>query len=213
METSMRPYVVVQGDHLPKLAARYGFDPDEVWNHAKNEPLRRSRADYHMLLPGDVLHLPEPKRTWHPVKPGVVNTFVAPRREVSVVVRFLADGAPLAGETYVVVGAAVEPGTLDGEGYFRARVPARLDAFTIQFPARNEHYTLKIGHLHPPGSATGLRMRLGMLGFYGRGAASCANEEGDLTFGLRHFQHVAGAGATGEADDTTVAKITEKFGR
>lgn len=210
----MRPYLVAQGDHLSKLAAQFGFDADSVWNHPKNDAIRQTRAnDPHLLRPGDLLHLPEQKREWFPVKAGASSVFVAPARLVSIAVRFLVGSKPLAGEAYVVDGAAVAPGTLDGAGYFRAQISARLEALTIQFPARNEHYALQVGHLDPADSAVGLRRRLGMLGFYGRGTASCADEDGDLAFGVRHFQSVAGLPMTGRADEVTVAKVKEMFGR
>ena len=109
MVDSFRPYVVTQGDHLTSLASRFGFDADDVWGHPKNEELRASRGgDRHVLLPGDVLYIPEAKPRWLPVTVGRTNAFVVPLNPVSVVVRFVAEGKPLAGEAYVVTGADVE---------------------------------------------------------------------------------------------------------
>ena len=207
-----RPYVVRQGDHVPGLAGRFGFDPDDVWNHAKNADLKKARGDdRHVLLPGDVLYIPDEKPQWLPVTLGSTNAFKVPSNLVSVVVQFMEGGQPLAGEAYVVDGAEIDPGSLDGQGFFRAQVPARVASIIVHFPGRNEEYTVKVGHLDPPDSLSGIRMRLGALGIYGR--TSCSDGEGDLTFGLRQFQRAQGLDITGDLDDATTSKLTEVFGR
>ena len=54
----MRPYVVRQGEHLAGIAARYGFDPQPVWEHEANSELREQRRDPQILAPGDLLYIP-----------------------------------------------------------------------------------------------------------------------------------------------------------
>ena len=214
MADPLRPYVIRQGDHLHALADRHGFDPATVWNDPKNASVKSSRNDDpHMLLAGDVIYIPEVRPTWLPITVGSTNTFKVPLKLVAVSARFMADGKPLAGETYVVEGVDVPPGSLDGDGFFHAKVPARLRSLTLRLTARNEAYHLNIGDLDPPDSPSGLRMRLGMLGTYGRGHRSDADGTEDLKFGLKQFQRANKLPVTGEADEATVAKVVDLFGR
>jgi hypothetical protein len=136
-----------------------------------------------------------------------------PSQTVNVSVQFTSKGKPLAGEAYVIEGAKLDPGSLAGTGYLHVPVPARVAAFKIRFPARNEIHTVNVGHLDPPDEPSGIRMRLGMLGFYGRGPGSCADHDDDLEFGLRRFQRAQGLETTGQLDPATIAKVKEIFGR
>jgi hypothetical protein len=214
MSNSLRPYTVRQGDHLVGLADRFGFDPDEVWSHPKNEPTRTARKDDpHMLLPGDILYLPDPEASWLAVNVGQTNSFVVEEHTVAVRCQFVVNGAPLKGEPYTVTGADVTPGSLDGDGVFSAEADASVVALTISFPKRNEAYVLQVGHLDPPDTPSGQRMRLGMLGLYGAGAYSCCDDERDLEFGIRRFQHTQDLPLTGAWDEATSTKMMARFGR
>ncbi len=214
MSSTLRPYVVKQGDYLLSLAARYGFDPEAVWSEPKNSALKELRkGDGNLLSPGDLLYIPEAERKWLPVKVGETNSFVAPSGDVHVTLTFVAEGKALAGEPYVVEGAAVDPGTLDGDGKFHARVSTRVTLFKLLLTNRNETYSVRVGHLDPAEEPSGMRMRLGMLGFYGRGHGACADEEGDLEIGVRLFQAKNDLPVTGELDDATVKAVAGKFDR
>ena len=208
------PYVVRQGDYLLSLAAKNAFDPDAIWAHARNDRLRLSRKDPNMLLPGDVLYIPvPPKDNWLPVKIGATNTFKAKPVLVSISVKFTADGEALAGEPYEIDGAPVDAGSLDGDGFLHGKVPTYVKVFLVRFPKRNEHYAVQVGHLDPPESASGMRMRLGMLGIYGNGPSAGADDADDLAAGLRLFQWKHSLSVTGAIDDATVSKVVEVFGR
>ncbi|MCA9625274.1 MAG: hypothetical protein KC731_39900, partial [Myxococcales bacterium] len=51
--------MIRQGDFVARLAQRFGFDADEVWNDESNRELREQRESPNVLAPGDVLHIPE----------------------------------------------------------------------------------------------------------------------------------------------------------
>ena len=55
----MQPYVIRQGDFLAKLAHRFGFDADTVWNDAANTKLGDARTDPNILAPTDILYIPD----------------------------------------------------------------------------------------------------------------------------------------------------------
>jgi len=87
----MQPYVVKQGDHLPLLAYRFAFDADSVWNDPANDDLRKLRPDPNLLLPTDVLYIPDQvnkKPVVHSLQTGQNNLFVSDVPNVSLVVAF-----------------------------------------------------------------------------------------------------------------------------
>src|SRR3954466_7677821 len=53
-------YTVKQGDHVPGLAARFGFtDYLVIWNHPNNAELKKNRENPNVLFPGDTVYIPE----------------------------------------------------------------------------------------------------------------------------------------------------------
>ena len=50
---------VSQGECVNSIAHNHGLRWRTVWNHPSNAPLRRHRSDPNILLPGDVVHVPE----------------------------------------------------------------------------------------------------------------------------------------------------------
>ena len=52
-------HVVKQGEGIESIAFANGWFPDALWNHPSNEELAKKRATGHVLLPGDVVHVPD----------------------------------------------------------------------------------------------------------------------------------------------------------
>src|SRR6185503_19739164 len=53
-------YTVKQGDHLMKIAERFGFSTYEtIWNRPENAELKNKRDSPNLLLPGDRLFIPD----------------------------------------------------------------------------------------------------------------------------------------------------------
>ncbi|MFT3765690.1 MAG: hypothetical protein QM820_09265 [Minicystis sp.] len=77
MNGELRPYVVRQGDYLTRLAHRFGFDAEEVWNDPKNAEIKKLRSSMEVLAPGDIVYLPEPTRATLPIQKGTTNRYVA----------------------------------------------------------------------------------------------------------------------------------------
>src|SRR6185436_7645457 len=50
---------IQQGETIASIALRYGFFPDTIWNDGANAELKRKRQDPHVLLPGDVVSVPD----------------------------------------------------------------------------------------------------------------------------------------------------------
>jgi hypothetical protein len=218
---TMVPYVIRQGDYLTRLAARRGFDADEVWNHSKNADLRQLRSNPNMLLPGDVLYVPSDPPSGVSISSGGSHDLKAkvPTVKVELIMKDLDE--PMANEAYVVegLGRPGEPveGTTDGEGKITLDVPSSVREVRVVFRERGLAIPVLIGDLDPPNDASGIRQRLQHLGHYGwygggdDGDENLDQEELDRR-AIAAFQAAQGREVTGELDDETRDAIVDVHG-
>ena len=69
-------YKVEQGENLSRIAKKYGFtDAMAIYSHAKNAALRYKRPDPNLLYPGDIVNIPEKKKSGAIVKTGSKHKF------------------------------------------------------------------------------------------------------------------------------------------
>lgn len=210
----LRPYVVRQGDYLVKLAAQYGFDPDQVWGLPENKPLQDAGRDPHLLVAGDMLYIPDNPPDPNSLQTGTDNAFTSADTLVKVRVVFTPDGEALANEPYLVEaddGSDVPAGSLDGDGGFEAEVATSVNTLVVRFPNRYEAYTVNIGHLDPVSEPSGVIQRLAHLGYLPITATPTADDT-TLQNALSAFQREAGIDESGQADDATTQELVKRHG-
>src|SRR5258708_33202788 len=96
-------HVVVQGECLSVIAARFGFRWQPIWNAPENADLRQRRQSPNILFPGDVVVIPDvtPKSLEVPL--GAVSRLVIAADKVRLRIRIVLNDAPMAGESYTLV--------------------------------------------------------------------------------------------------------------
>jgi hypothetical protein len=198
------PYVVRQGEHLRSIASRLGLDPDVVWSHPENARLRAARPSMNMLCEADVLFVPEAKKKWLPVDVGRTNTFIAKVQRVKVAATIHGAGAPLADAEYRVIELP-ELGAqkTDADGRAAFEVPETFERATVDFPDTDLRVVLKVGHLDPLKTPSGMRQRLNNLGYSVR-----SSDSKSLRSALAMFQlGQDGLEPDGEPNEATVAAL------
>ncbi|MGH7298491.1 MAG: hypothetical protein ACRELB_26360, partial [Polyangiaceae bacterium] len=161
------PYVVRQGDHLRRLAAQNGFDADTVWNDPANCDLKKLRGTYNVLLPGDILQLPDPNPNPVPLQTGGTNNFTSPPvKPCSIKHTFVRGTEPLANVQYRIIGGVDDatPKTTDANGAATFDVPVDADSVQVVFKDSSS-YVLKVGYLDPAATPSGAAQRLMHLGY------------------------------------------------
>jgi hypothetical protein len=202
------PYVICQGDHLSKIAARHGFDADAVWNDTHNDDLRARRPDPHILCACDVLYIPAPKPpAWLGVTEGAVNRFTVTVPKVKVSVVCAQDGKPIANAACIIhcPGTQIQA-TTGGDGLLEFVAPAHVASVMLEIPSQSIVKRLQIGHLDPVEEPSGILQRLRNLG-YVPGAAAVLDADAALRLAVKAFQEDKGLTVSGELDDETVARL------
>lgn len=207
---SMRiEHVVRQGESVARLACTYGFFPETIWNHPDNAELKALRGHMNILLPGDVVVIPE--REAKAVTAATGKRHVFRRRGIPAVLRLQLRhfGEPRARQPYrLTIGDRVCEGTTDGDGFLQEFVDP--DATLVQLVVGPDDFTatLRIGHMDPITVPSGIRKRLRNLGF-----SSEAGDDASLARAVAAFQQANGLAAAGTVDDATRAKLGEVHDR
>lgn len=205
-------YVIEQGDYLPAIAERFGFrDYRTVWEASENADLRALRADPTVLLPGDVVVIPEPEPKAESRATAARHTFRVKSSRLALNVRVLdLFGRPLAEtEAELEVDGAKETVVTDGEGVLtRAINPS---ARSISMRVEGETYELLVGHLDPFDTPTGLLARLNNLG-YAVGEPGDEVDAIDLAFAVQLFQWDRDLPIDGLVTPALMAAVADVFG-
>ena len=158
---------VEQGDHLPQIADEHGFaDWHTIWDDPNNAPLRRQREDPGVLAPGDRLYIPDKTQSDGETVPSSSTARFRVKRSLPrlrlIVLGF--GGKPLAStDCKVTVSGASTTAHTGADGL--VEIDLAPDATEATLEANGQSWTLKIGHLDPPETDTGLWARLRNLGY------------------------------------------------
>lgn len=167
-------HTVQQGDCLASIAKQYGFaDWSTIYNHDLNSTFREKRPDPNVLLPGDLLTIPDKTTKYEVCQTTMVHTFQLTRKptRLRLVVRDI-DGSPLAGKKYkLIVAGVTQEGVLPDDALLDQPIPpdALEGELTVwadeDYPDYADTWTLKLGHLDPAESLSGVQARLNNLGY------------------------------------------------
>jgi N-acetylmuramoyl-L-alanine amidase len=212
-----RVHVVKPGECLSSISDAYGFTSYKtIYQDGGNAKLRQDRPNPNVLFPGDEVQIPElPKPETKSLPTGKQHRIVVKRPKVKL--RLLiqdADGKTAAGKRYhIKVGDLDKDGTIPSGGIIEEEVsPSEMTGTLLVYWMDDDDYvptelTLAIGHLDPCDTPAGYQARLTNLGYR---TGPFTGKPGRRTReALRAFQSDEGLKVTGEADDATLARLTE----
>ncbi len=201
---------VAQGDCIESIAQRYGFLPATIWDHPDNAALKRERKDPDVLLPGDVVVVPDRQPKEEPCPPEQKAGFRRKGVPAMLRIRLLDDdGKPRSGAHYTLdVDGHLTDGMTDGDGKIEHPIPpgARSGSLTVE---DTDFIPLELGALDPPDTLSGVQGRLRNMGY----PCGVTGESDDATRdAIRSFQKENGLEETGEPDDATQDKLRQAHG-
>jgi hypothetical protein len=204
-QTTWWPHVARQGDTLRLLAYRAGVSADTIWSSPKNANLKALRKNGDILLPTDIIYLPPRQAPVAvPLQMGQTNTFVVTVPTMPLRVRFPAYRST---EYDGDVDGEEVTGTTDGSGGIALEVPIVTRKVGITFASGNV-VILRVGHLDPINSESGVAQRLIHLGY----PATTDDEGHSARRGVALFQHSQGLTPTGELDSSTQDALEKAHG-
>ena len=198
--------VVRDGDSVIKFSEHYGFAAETIWSDAANADLKKVRPDMNVLVPGDVVVIPDKKLKQEKRPTGKRHRFR--RKGVPAIFRLqLFDGDwPRKNQKYqLTVDGQQYEGTTDDKGVLEQYVPTTAAEGQLVIGTDQATFTLKFGFLRPASDLAGVQRRLTNMGFV------CDNTDGDMTDqtteAIMAFQAHFGLKQTGELDDATLDKL------
>ena len=209
-------HIVNEGDCLVSVAFENGFHPKTLWEHPQNSELRHKRQEATVLLPGDIIFIPDLRRKEFNKSTEAEHVFKLKGVPDMLKICFLdADDNARAGRVYIIdIDGNLRRGKTDSEGFLKEPItPSAAHAHLILYENfennEKEEYDLDLGYLQPITELAGVQARLASLGY------PSGNED---TLGERtrrsiiNFQKDHGFEPTGELDSQTRSKIKEVYG-
>jgi N-acetylmuramoyl-L-alanine amidase len=206
-----KDYEVKQGDCIASIACEQGFSPDTLWSHPENAQLRRLRKDHNILLPGDIVHIPDKQLKEVSAATGARHRFQ--RTGLAEMLRIILQdeqGQPRADVSYILtIDGYNHDGITGTDGLIEYPIPAdaREASLRIQEGERQRVYLLPIGQLDPIDETSGVQMRLRNLDFYGGEVDGALNNETQAA--IEEFQRHYGLDPTADLNVATRDKIRE----
>jgi N-acetylmuramoyl-L-alanine amidase len=213
-------YKVQQGDCLSSIAKAFGFcDWHTIYDDPANEDFRELRPNPNVIYPGDKLVIPDKLTKVEPNRPtDQRHSFVRKSPKTWLRIK-VGDGEKAAAANcryhLEVDGVPFPDDVTDGVGMVVAKIPAdaRSGILTVWFnkeATAGRRWTLKIGHLDPVETATGIQSRLNNLGY------PCGRPDGIIgpltQAAVRSFQEDNGLDVDGIAGPIVQGKLKELHG-
>lgn len=209
----MASHEVKQGEHLSGIAAQYGFlDYHAIWDDPANADLKALRGDPHVLMPGDVVVIPDITPKTFKCATGSVHKFVVKRGRLRLRIALRDfDGEPVTSTSCTLtVGSVVHEVETDADGTLDVEVSEKDDQGKIEIPSLGLAIPIRIGSLDPVDQPTGQSARLANLGYL-RGEPG-GDDEKRLRYAIEEFQCDQDIQVTGECDDATGARLLKVHG-
>jgi len=209
-------YMVVQGDHISKIAKENGFpDYHTIWDHPNNADLKKKRDNPNVLNPGDQIFIPDKEQKEESGNTEKRHTFQVKKEPLKL--RLVLEDMyekPIANATYaLLVEGVVTQKTTDGKGHIEQDIPLDAHEATLvlrgdETPFRDIPFPIKIGNLDPVEEVSGQVARLNNLGYFpGDGTDDDAFESA-----VEEFQCDHGLKIDGICGPKTQAKLKQIHG-
>jgi len=207
-----RQHIASPSDCIDSIAYTYGLLPDTIWQDPANDDLRTVRPDRNVLMPGDVITIPD-KRVHEIARATELrHRFLRKAVPARIAFRVLRLGEAVANTAWraVIDERETLEGQTDGDGLISLGIrPNALQAvLTVETTPEPLVYQLDLGAMMPVETIEGVQQRLINLAY------SIPDEEFGAPLertrrALQRFQRDRDLPVTGEPDDATRAALAD----
>lgn len=209
----MAKHLVQQGECLYTIACRYGFGTwQDVWNAPGNDALRKARKNPNVLLPGDIVEIPDDRAKRVALPTGQQHKIEITLPQARLKVRLVdMQGKAFAQEHYVLeVGGGRYEGETGQDGSVEQDLTADAASAALTLTRINRVFRLEVGHLDPASELSGAQARLFALAI--ARTPGSGQDDADFRAALRAFQESVDMAPTGNLDQATIDKLETAFG-
>jgi hypothetical protein len=197
---------VSPGDSIPSIAQDSGHFADTIWNHANNAEIKAKRKNPNILFPGDDIFVPAIRLKDFSCATDARHSFKRKGIPAKLKIQLFLLGEPRANEDYtLILDDKIIRGKTDADGNIEAFIPPNCKGGVLKLNGGKEEYPVRVGHLNPIDTVSGIKQRLNNLGYH---CGDESEEETDAVLeAVVQFQKDNGLPETGEFDDATRAKL------
>lgn len=210
-------HVVEQGETLTRIAKQYGLTCKKLSDHPDNAALCELRTDTNILLPGDVVNIPDKTTKMLELTPDTVNVFVLVEKPERFIFKMQdAEGQPVDVHkaTLVIAGNPIDATISDDQLScilpLNADNNAMLNIWLSDQEAPDESIPVSLGYLDPVETLSGVQARCNALGY------ECGVVDGlmgaNTRRGVRGFQTANALAVDGDPGPNTQSKLKDVFG-
>ncbi len=201
-------HVIKQGESVISLSELHGLFADTIWNDPANAELKEKRKNMNILMPGDILMIPD--KRLKEVSRETNNVHKFKRKGIPAIFRLqLFDiEEPRANQKYrLEVDGQQFDGQTDSRGVLEQAIPANSKKGILVIGTDEFRLEIDFGYLDPINEIAGLQKRLNNMGY------DCGKPDNQLNEATRRqlmlFQKRFDLQETGEADAETLKKLEE----
>jgi N-acetylmuramoyl-L-alanine amidase len=198
--------VAVSGDSIPSIAHDSGHFWETIWNHGGNASLKAKRKNPNILAPGDEVTVPAVRLKDFSCAADTRHSFKRKGIPAKLKMQLFLLGEPRRNEDYtLILDDEIIRGATDADGNLEHYIKPNSKGGVLKLNGGKEEYPVRVGHLNPIDTVSGVKQRLNNLGFY------CGDESDDETGEYKQaivqFQGENKLKQTGELDNATRGKI------
>jgi hypothetical protein len=200
---------VKQGDCISSIAFENGFFPDTIWNHPNNATLREKRPDPNVLVPNDVVFVPDKRLKVVSEPTNQVHKFQLKNTPAVFSVQlfdYLEE--PRANQNYefIIDDKLTLTGTTTSQGVLEVTFPPNSNRGVLTVGDDREVVEFFFGYLETTSEVRGMQARLQNLGFE---CPISGKLDGETIEAMKAFQRRFNLEITGKADSATLDKLEE----
>lgn len=197
-----------QGDCISGIAESTGHFWKRLWNASENAELNKLRKDPNVLLPDDVVHVPDLDLKEESGETEKRHRFK--RKGVPSILRLVIkeNGLPRSNERYLLkIDGVIKEGKLGPNGELEISIPGDAQTGTVRIGDDPEEIPLALGSIDPIETLTGVQGRLRNLGFY-HGPVD-GQMSPDTKVAIQRFQAKMDLPATGEPNADFIKRLKD----
>jgi hypothetical protein len=197
-----RKHTISPGDSIVRLSELYGHFSLTIWNDPANAGLRSQRSNMNVLMPGDVVTIPDLRPGEVQIRTGQRHVFLRKGIPPLLRIQLLDNGHPRALQEYVLTVDGQEfRGTTNDQGLIEQFVSAQAAGGELVIGPDKRTVQFQLGHMDPVSEWSGVQKRLQNLGYLAAPAENA--QEAKAQAALRAFQQDQGLEPTGRLDGET----------